>query len=264
MDVFELYEKLYKEADQKYRCNKDSVRLKDLSHFVAMKGRYYDDSRVRLFAVGRAANGWLSLPCETPQYFDKKANDIFHSEGFKWIAPDGNCFRELHNNEGTAYLVRSAFWRVIEGIWRELASADDCRFVDYIAWSNLYKIAPKTKGNPTSTMCQKQFAACKELLEAEIDAYKPTHILLITGYDWYADQHCDFSQIFDNDPQRTAPSGQTTYVEDTTKKILNGKAVPVVVTVRPEGNKEDEFVSETVKAFSSNGQIGDLRKIVSE
>jgi hypothetical protein len=52
-------------------------------------------------------------------------------------------------------------------------------------WSNLYAIAPKDGGNPDDAMQKVQRNTCRELLVEQIREYAPTHILFITGQDWF-------------------------------------------------------------------------------
>ena len=251
----EQYEKLYVDTNVFYRYNRKRIGLNKLSHFTAMKGCRFDLDDVRLFVIGRAVNGWETLPCESSQIFADAAEKEFHAAGFTWIADNGSSFYSLHNisegGEPVYYLSRSPFWRTIEAVWRNLSGLEDFRFIDHIAWSNLYKIAPKESGNPTITMRKRQFAACKDILETEIRAYNPTHILFITGYDrWYAHPVCDFSALFLNNRQIGSNiHNKTVFAEGTAEYILNGKTVPVVIACRPEMRDEAAFVSDVSAAF---------------
>ena len=247
-----------------YRYNKEDVTLNDLAHFVSMKGELYDTSDVRLLVVGRATNGWPSLTCESAQEFAEAANRKFNSIGFLQLVSNPEArFNELHNDPGSSderyYLCKSPFWRVTYGIWRGLTGSDKDQFLKHIAWSNLYKIAPSKvppnkNGNPTTAMCKKQFKACKEILRAEIQAYRPTHILLVTDYDrWFAHKDYDFSGLFE-DRKRLGSNyeNKTIFVEGTAKyKLADGKSIPTVITCRPEKRNEDAFNKAALEAFSS-------------
>ncbi len=263
-EIGKLYMKLYKDANDHNRCSKDTAGLDGLSHFVAMKGSEYGSSKVKLFVVGRAVNGWNGLNCGTKEAFAEEADSRFRSEGFRWIADEGECFEELHNipadGEKPYYLSKSAFWRTTNKIWSGLSETNGGRFTDHIAWSNLYKIAPYEKGNPTTTMCRKQFEACRDILDAEIKAYEPTHILIITGYkNWFADKNyrgsqkaCDFSAIFKG--PKLQLSGKPQFVEGIEVYDLGGRLIPAVITYRPDRRdikiKEKPFADEVIKTFS--------------
>lgn len=248
-DMTSLYEDLFEGANHEYRYKKSTVSLQDLAHFVSMRGELYDTSDVRLFVIGRAPNGWwLHLPCGSAQVFAEEANRQFDSIGFQWIANPEESFNSLHNASGTCYLSKSPFWKVAHGIWCKLYKSDKDDFIKRIAWSNLYKIAPKDGGNPTTGMCKKQFKACYDILKEEIRTYRPTHILIISGYKhWYAWEGYDFSNIFIcNQDLVSNNENKTIFVEGTAKFNLDGELIPVVITCRPEGRKEDPFVKEVL------------------
>ena len=247
-DMTCLYKELFEGANHEYRYKKSTVRLKDLAHFVSMRGELYDASDVRLFVVGRATNGGSPLPCGSAQEFAEAANDKFNSSGFQWIANPEEGFRSLHNASGTYYLSKSPFWKVAHGIWCKLYKSDKDDFIKRIAWSNLYKIAPKDGGNPTTGMCKKQFKACYDILKEEIRTYRPTHILIISGYKhWYEWEDYDFSKLFIcNQYLGSNNENKTIFVEGTAKFNLDGELIPVVITCRPEGRKEDPFVEEAL------------------
>ena len=74
LDISSQYKTLYPAENVDNRYHRSTFSLKDLSHFVSMKGPLFDSSDVRLLVVGRATNGWSSLPCETPQEFGDEVN----------------------------------------------------------------------------------------------------------------------------------------------------------------------------------------------
>lgn len=264
-----LYEKLYQDYNnnEEYReyvklcqdanirrCCKNSIQFEKLSHFVSMKGTQFDTSDVRLFVVGRAANGWKSLECKTAQMFGDEADQEFSKVGFQWIEGIEDNFQSLHNKpkagEKPYYLSSSPFWRVVSNIWCGLSNSNNRgEFINHIAWSNLYKISPEKGGNPTDKMCGWQFKACYKILEAEIKAYRPTHILMITDYKrWFAPQNdYSFKGLFDDPkPLGSNYENKDIFVEGTAKFELGGRMIPVVITCRPEGRNEGKFVKEVL------------------
>lgn len=249
--IKELYEKLYNDSNCSYRYGGKKLSLNDLAHFVAMKGDKYATDTIRLFVIGRATNGWEGLDCKSALLFGEDAEKQFNEPGFTWIANDSNSLHNIpeDNESKIYYLSKSSFWRVIEKIWRGLTGSSDFRYIEHIAWSNLYKIAPDG-ANPTNYMCSKQLSACKEILEAEIHAYNPTHILIISGYNWYACEGYDFSTIFSNNEYHGSYTKDSKiYVEGKATYQFNNISIPVVITCRPEGKNESNFVTEVLKAF---------------
>lgn len=252
----ELYEKLFK-------CF-DATEMAKYTYFVAMKGSKYENSKIKLFVVGRAVNGWDKLCDESAQALAEAAEKQFQADGFTWIGEEdteeGRRFFSKHkeSKEKRYYLSKSPFWRTIEQIWKEMnrddsSIPDKARFFDYIAWSNLYMVAPKDGGNPSNRMCKAQLNICREILKAEIEAYAPTHILLITDYDkWFANENYDFSKIFE-EKNRIGSNyeNKSIYVEGTAKYRLGNKMIPVVVSCRPEMRNEEDFVKAVADALTN-------------
>lgn len=145
-----------------------------------------------------------------------------------------------------------------KNIWMKLSNNPDFqdnendRWVDYIAWTNLYKIAPKDTGNPTTTMSKKQFATCKNILKAEIEKFNPTHILFVTGYEWWFESFSDIFGVglFDkNKVKKNEYRG-----ENKNKFFAEASAVAldrirIVVSCRPEFRDENLYVKDIIDAF---------------
>lgn len=248
----ELFEKLFK-------CF-DAAKMSEYSHFVSMKGcEYKDSNKIKLFVIGRAVNGWTQLCTDSACAFAEAAEAQFQADGFTWIGKENGKFFSKHeeSKEARYFLSKSPFWRTIEQIWNKMNDNDfsipvNARFFDYIAWSNLYKVAPKEGGNPSNCMCKAQLDICREILEAEIEAYKPTHILLITDYDkWFANEGYDFSEIFE-EKNRIGSNykNKFIYVEGTARYRFGEKMIPVVVSCRPERRNEEAFVKAVAGALT--------------
>lgn len=245
----------YRELFSAFNCTQYKVYTKEgkkevdfskLSHFVAMKGKYFDDESCRLMIIGRAVNGWGSIAAENNIDFGEKANNTFNSKGFEWVITTNEV---LSNEDGTYKLSQSPFWRTAQGIWEQLSGKQENRWIDYIAWSNIYKIAPPETGNPNNNMCKHQITQCRELLKTEIEIYKPTHILLVTGWHWwFDDEQYGIGSIF-TDHKFIAHNNRTnmTYVEGNAKY----NDIPVVVACRPEGRKENEYINQIVSSFNN-------------
>lgn len=251
-----LYTKLAESfSDEKFKVTKNKVSqhvdLHGLSHFVSMKGKLYDKQKCKLFIVGRAVNGWGSFAFDNSEEFGLKAEKEFAKEGFQWVVLDKNT---LHNtlpmgsSDRVYYLSKSPFWRTSRQIFKCLSGKESPKWVDYIAWSNIYKISPPDTGNPSTKMCKKQIEICREILKKEIETYRPTHILLITGWNWwFEDKEFGVSQLFSSckfigENKR----GNSVFVEGT---AVYNERIPVVIACRPERRNENEYVREIISAF---------------
>lgn len=282
--------KLYEELKQKlneytYKAGEYSIGFDDFSHFVSMRGSNYLEQDVRLLIVGRATNGWFSI--DSNEEFGKIANEKFTNSGkyeevqFKWLVNENDGLRNKTNEFGEIYkLSSSPFWRTSKRIWGKLSGNEEDetdRWVDYIAWSNLYKIAApdplqickritktespskelyekfkKLNMNPTSKMGELQRETCIKILQKEIEVYKPTHILFITGWDWVEPFKNIMDQIEEKNPKnicRTTSKKQKNevYVEGV-GKIGNTK---VIVACRPEGRDETKYVKQIINVFNN-------------
>ncbi len=125
---------------------------------------------------------------------------------------------------------RSAFFRVAR---RATNSPPDAPgWSRRLAWTNLFKVAPASGGNPGSALRDLQRHWANEIFHMEIDALNPKTVLVLAGSDW-----------FDSFQQR----------EGLTLKKRRGRFVEGVATARgrrwivarhPERKPEDKFVEE--------------------
>lgn len=245
-----LYSKLF-ESYKEFEGKRGVTTLEKAAIFVPIRGRLYGEDiingaeeKIKLMIVGRAPNGWKKeVIVDSAEDFGKSAKKTFDdSTRSGWVK----------DAEASGYLLsRSAFWRVSKQIWERLTGRIAPNWIDYIAWSNLYKIS-NTEGNPSTTMCRAQFECCKELLENEIRIYEPTHIIFVTDYPvWFADKYskgkiCSFDDrnVFDlkYNSNGIVEAYGTLKADSKTK---------VVVTKRPESLNNTVFVDEVMKYFES-------------
>lgn len=248
------YKKLYLHTNTKegYRLNGETVYLKDLSHFVGRKGENYDSSAVKLLLVGRAVNGWTRFSVDSAEDFAKDAVMQFKDEPIEWVYDE---MRGCLGNGNGYFLNKSSFWRTSKEIWKKISdnaaytdSASD-KWTDYIAWTNLYKVAPRDGGNPTMTMRNNQLEACREILAAEVRALNPTHILFVTGYEGWFDEfkdifHAEFVSLLNN--QYHENEKNSIYAEAT---AITGDGIKIVVARRPESHNEADYIKDICEKF---------------
>lgn len=156
----------------------------DYTVAAARVGRDYSRG---LMVVGRAVNGWEShLTTEDialPGGVWKKAQaDIPVNDcPMQWVADKwGN------QKKGDYSTARSAFWRVSKAMLEALALTDaqTANWPSSLAWSNLFKLAPASTGNPPWPVCELQQQACLAILREEIITFRPRYILMMTGLNW--------------------------------------------------------------------------------
>lgn len=231
------------------------------AHFVAMQGERYTQNKKRFMLIGRAPNGWSAFQDIHGEVdFGERAQKEFAStdrftyrkdsatgEDCGWIEDKSGALYSKHC-EGYC-LSKKPFWSYAKAIWERISEAapDDGVWMENIVWSNLYKVSPKNEGNPDADMMKKQLDACKAILIKELETYQPTHIVIMTGYDWFE----PFESVFQN-PQKGKQ-----------KNILRGKnrnhvfvegraeykGAKVVIACRPEYRNKDGYVEQVVTCF---------------
>lgn len=258
------YRRLYLDGatPEGYRFCGRRWKFEELSHFVGSEGKLYARQEIRPLLVGRAVNGWGHLDASSPEAFAQSAEAQLRENHFSWIVCDHGMLRNDARNDGGKYywLAHSPFWRTFRKIWEGLTG--NCTFrdtaqrtwLDTIAWTNLYKLAPRDTGNPTGSMCRRQLAACREILAAEIGIFNPTHILFATGYaGWFE----AFQDLFDGKfsvPRQNIPRGQkknAVFVECCGE---TESGIRIVVACRPERRNEERYVSDVLQAMGTQGR----------
>lgn len=128
-----------------------------------------------LMFIGRATNGvWTKGKGNFMEQF-KLASRPEHIQNLQWV--------EDQFTKRRTYCRKSAFWRVVRSISKELY---DSKWYDKIAWSDLYKVAPSSEGNPDKELMSLQKEKCIEILKLELKLLSPKYVVLFTG-DWAND-----------------------------------------------------------------------------
>ncbi|MGN1165492.1 MAG: hypothetical protein ACI4S2_03570 [Lachnospiraceae bacterium] len=249
-----LYGELYKKmADNESFSVSDEhgkavdVSFKELSHFTSMQGKNYGKT-VKFLLIGRAVNGWMSMPSQEKEQFEQATDLNLRTHGFSWIRQ--NESGKLCNEDGSYCLNRSSFWRTSEEIWKEISgwnAHEITPWFESIAWTNLYKIAPPYSGNPNTKMIKQEREICREILKLEIELYDPEYVLFVTGWDWF----CEFWQ-----GEANADGLLSEKVERNTKtngiyaeKSFTYAGRKFVISCRPETRPENEYKIDICKSF---------------
>ena len=222
----------------------DQLPEEKIVGFMATKGDLYNR---KLMVVGRAVNGWTDdtiLPSQLAERdkrrryskivkrnsskgnFSEDARDC----PMKWVQDD------WQNPEGYR-TIDSAFWRVIRQIMEGLNIAFEADpWPSHLVWSNLYKVAPAEGGNPRNRLCHVQLKGCKSLFDTELNIYRPSRLLLLTGWDWAGD-------FVKSDCRTHRNAG---FVEATGRR----RRTRIVVAKHPQGKPEAEWVTDVLAAFN--------------
>lgn len=145
----------------------------EIATFFLQWGELYGKSdKPKVLFVGKAVNGWISNVRSVDELFNERNEKdcIFNRDNqLIWV----ENYR------------KSQFWGLIRDFSKELFKEVDKLFKEadwykYVAWTNLYKIAPK-KGNPNSELKTVQLGTCTELLKREIEILKPNYVIFLTS-----------------------------------------------------------------------------------
>lgn len=143
---------------------------------------------------------------------------------------------------GKYYTRRSAFWRVTRRVANQICAApfDDGAWSSYLAWTNLFHVAPLKTGNPGKPLRDLEQNACLRLLEYDVMRFGPRRLLVLAGHDW-ASPFFTKSVTWSPDAAFVQGSGRWT--------LPNGQSVAVVVARHPQGKREDLLTDKVVQAF---------------
>lgn len=215
-------------------------KSQSLCCFNAQLGSEYNNN---LMIVGRAVNGWYNeFDLDTLEP-DRMVSLLFDNQNkttcpLKWVLDSwGNT--EGYNTKS------SAFWRVTRRLSIELNNtALESDWANKIAWSNLYKVAPSTSGNPSDKLCDYQFAGCSNLLLAEIEEYQPKVVVFFTGLNW-------FNGFLDNSVL-TSCSNEFNWVDAYGTMYTKNKEIKIIVAKHPQGKPETEMYNEIMTILSKD------------
>ena len=212
-----------------------------LTGFLAVQGGCYKGD---LMVIGRGVNGWTHGV--SPQDL---ANRSSREQHVKDVLQKEVCLQQMNwvtKNWGArnGYNTRrSAFWRAIRGVTEGLNIANNnMPWSSYLVWSNLCKLSPANGGNPSGKLRRIQLPGCRELLQLEIEIYRPTRLLLLTGSYW--------AEPFLETLGAETVNGPNQYVRRAgLLPFPDGSRTRFVVACHPQGKSEKDWICEVLQAF---------------
>ena len=197
----------------------------ELTIFSASAGTDYNG---KIMIVGRAVNGWN-------HYLDPRSErsvqecicsiqNALGVESLDWVKTQWGS-KEKYNTK------KSAFWRLSKAI-SAIANPSVEFHTDSIVWTNLYKAAKESGGNPSERLMNVQFDHCKKILDEEISFYRPEVIIFLTGLNWAKD--------FLTNATRREINGDLEYVE----LVGTYQKCKYIVGQHPQGKNEAIHLKE--------------------
>lgn len=199
-----------------------------------------------LLVCGRAVNGYK--PRWTPSALANVAerNAIYESTVLRNPSPGGCPLRWVVDSWGRRdgyNTKRSAFWRTVREVLIRLApNIRQDWWSSYVAWGNLYRIAPGERGNPDSKLCRLQLPLCQQQLSLDLEWLRPRRFVVLAGWDWAS------PFLLPMGLERTPDA----YVQAIGCRTLSdGARVDIVVARHPQGKPHGAFVDAVLNAFSA-------------
>lgn len=263
MNLNKSYEELYTELLNNYW---QQIRDGELTAAPMFVGKRYDESQAKLMIVGRAVNGWeikngdcssFENAVQSVLYQPSGLEDVTHKGGMKYLDEQGN--------EKIYYYTRSRFWKLVKVLLEVYGESekdnwydDSYQWNERILWSNLYKLAPKSGGNPGWKLIEETVQANIEILKKEIELKKPENIVFIVNANTTSgdkESASAYFSLYKNLPSFEKELGVR--IDKIGERVVgkghyNGSNV--VVCVRPEkmSNAEiEEFAHEIKSALES-------------
>lgn len=184
-ELLQIYGEMIQHIDQNnIRTPKDGL----LATQFLSKGKSYKGD---LMIVGRAVNGgsssWLheTYRKENPHEFLEHAYTNSLDNPMQWIHATWGSARGRSTRANKVYdPARSPFWQLAKSTIGKFTTVDDSFETDWahrLAWSNLYKVAPKNGGNPGTRLAMLQQSYCKRILVKELEDSMPKRVLFVTA-----------------------------------------------------------------------------------
>lgn len=220
----------------------------ELALFATHQGSLWNRE---LMVCGRAINGGNdrerlapgeALPCSASAAELSARFDILTDRtSLAWVAEWWQ-----RREKGEYNTARSAFWRVTREVVNDAsihASATETDWSSYLAWTNLYRVAPFRAGNPNHVLQRQQRELCVALLARDVANLAPKRLLVLAGKDW---AH-DFlpSEVMEwRDTAGGLVQGSGVWTQP------GGSRVAVVVARHPQGKPQRKLVDGLLDAFS--------------
>lgn len=159
---------LYDNLKRSYNANENLCR------FLMQWGDEFPvDQNKGIIFYGRATNSWSYGSWDDDKFF---SND---DEGRGWNRDDQMVWAERQWSESEDGYVtkRSQFWSVIKGVSSKFYGKE---WYNFVAWSNICKVAPRSAGNPSDKVFYDTLENNIKIFHTELDFWSPKYVVLLT------------------------------------------------------------------------------------
>ncbi|GEM_PF-2103165 len=232
----------------------EAIRDKELTACPALVGeRFHREEGFKLMFVGRAVNGW-EVEFEDCSTLENTVNSVVRQKNLlddfaKDFVPvtkkdkDGNDVVEKY------YFAKSPFIRMMKALVREKRGTDE-EWQKHIVWSNLFKVALRTTGNPSWMMVREDIPLYCDILEQEILIHKPDLIVFATE-DGFFDPYPNNDKYGSFLPLLNEKSIKKDNLPDYITMVgrhSGWSRIKIIVCQRPEGKPGKVLVENILKA----------------
>lgn len=177
-DLIQSVKERVQETVQKVRDQKvKDQKLEEYNHlacFCAQWGEHFldkDCESPKIMFVGYCTNGWKTTSKKIDTLFgdpNEKETIFNRNDQMKWVEDEG-------------YVNKSPFWCLIRDVSQQALSKDKELWYNYVAWSNLFKMAPQKERKLKTEHEEAQFEVCKQILKTEIEKLEPKFVVFIVA-----------------------------------------------------------------------------------
>lgn len=237
--------RLYIDMIEKIENSKLNTRGENLTCLFNMKGNLYNGD---IMIVGRAVNGWDDAFWKHGDLRDRNTirkhvqkimsiSENLTECPLNWVNESWGRVEYDEKGKVKYNSKKSAFWRLVNKIVSKIANEEF--WWSKIVWTNIYKIAPDEGGNPKNKLIDIQYENCVKILSAEIELYKPKHIVFFTGLDWVKPFVKDIEKI-------TLSSNKVNSLVEAigNYNFNDGKKANIIIAKHPQGKPEEKMLEE--------------------
>jgi hypothetical protein len=275
---FELPENFIRLYDELLRSV--SGELKPDREYCAFPPRCGGDYSSGLMFYGRATNGWIEesvfalADLKTGEASRRCAERIVVNAQKPICTPDGDAdtlgrYQMLEDEKCDGdpmhwlkhrrkYITerRSQYWQCAKKIAERYLGVSDASWYRHVAWSNLYKVGPQQRasstqpsGNPSTRLRRAQRPGCANILQEEINHFRPRCVVFLTEENaetGYSDEFPEYLTLNDN-----RPNGDCKYVRATAKLRTSGHECNVVLAEHPQGRSPLAVAQDVLMAMAT-------------
>lgn len=242
--VQEIYSELLSK-DWKGKAVWECIRDKDLTSVPCLVGNQFAAQRTKVMVVGRAVNGW-EVDFEDTSSLAATVNSVLTQKN----RMDDFAKDSIVDEHGEKYYyAKSSFLRMMRQLVGAFTGSEE-NWQQRLAWSNLFKIAPRNGKNPSWLMIRKDIPLYCELIKEELKQNKPDVVVFVTDMDFFDPYpnhktYSSFKGLIDGPGLNTS---QSKYV-CAAGNFINDQNIKVVVCKRPEFRPIAEMIKDILDTY---------------